>query len=59
MNEELICLDAREDNCEGEVDYRPAMSPTGKWFPRCEKHLTDRLATQERIVRDYGGQMFY
>lgn len=59
MNEELECLDSYQDECEGEVDYRPAMSPTGKWFPRCEKHLADRIKTQERLSRDYGVSMFY
>lgn len=45
--------------CEGQVEYRPATSPTGKQFPRCEHHFAERLKSQERIVRDYGGQMFY
>ncbi len=56
------CLDAHGDDvseCNGAVDYRPAMSPTGKWFPRCEKHYEARYETQRGIVSRYGGQMFY
>jgi hypothetical protein len=58
-NENLECLDSHQGGCKGEVEYRPAMSPTGKWFPRCESHFEARLATQSRIVRTYGGRMFY
>ena len=57
-NDEIECLD-NNDECKGTVEYRPAMSPTGRWFPRCDKHFADRLKTQERIVRTYGGSMFY
>lgn len=56
-------MECLEDNgkgtCAGEVQYRQAMSPTGKQFPRCEKHYRDRLTEQERIVRTYGGKFFY
>lgn len=55
----MECLDNHQGDCGGEVEYRPAMSPTGKWFPRCDAHFAARLETQERIVRDYGGRMFY
>lgn len=59
-NEEMTCLDSREgETCEGPVELRPAMSPTGKWFPRCEAHLRARIKTQERLSRDYGVPMHY
>ena len=59
MNEEIECLDSYQGGCAGEVDYRPAMSPTGKWFPRCDAHFEQRLATQERMSREYGVPMYY
>jgi hypothetical protein len=53
------CLDEYRGGCEGEVEYRIPMSPTGKWFPRCEKHFDDRVKEQERISKTYGTRMFY
>lgn len=46
------CLEHGED-CSGEVEYRDALSPTGKRFPRCDAHWSKRLDAQERINRDY------
>lgn len=56
---DIECLDSYQGDCDGLVEYRPAMSPTGKSYPRCAKHFDARMTTQRRIVRDYGGQMFY
>ena len=53
------CLDSHMGDCEGMVEYRPAMSPSGKSFPRCAGHFEARLVTQERLSRDYGVPMFY
>lgn len=53
------CLDFHLGDCEGEVEYRIPMSPSGKSFPRCEKHMSDRWATQERLTRDYGVPLTY
>ena len=47
------CLDAGED-CKGPVEYRMPLSGTGRSFPRCDKHWSDRLDTQDRLRRDYG-----
>ena len=58
MDENMTCLEENNE-CRGEVEPRPAMSPTGRWFPRCEGHFEKRLEEQERIVRTYGGRMFY
>lgn len=55
----LPCLDERLGGCEGEVEYRLPMSPTGKSFPRCEKHFSYRLDRQEQISRRYDIPMFY
>lgn len=53
------CLDEWRGGCEGEVEYRIPMSPTGKWYPRCEKHFNERLDTQERLSRTYGTRLHY
>ena len=46
------CLDAGPD-CKGPVEYRHALSGTGRSFPRCDHHWSLRLDAQERINRDY------
>jgi hypothetical protein len=48
----LECLDASE-KCRGPVEYRMPLSSTGRPFPRCEKHWSDRLDRQEEINRRY------
>lgn len=59
MNETLPvteCLgysDTRPDECKGAVEYRMSMSATGISYPRCDKHFSERLDTQERLRRDY------
>lgn len=47
------CLNHGVD-CEGPVEYRMPMSGTGRSFPRCEAHFSERLDTQMRLRRDYG-----
>jgi hypothetical protein len=46
------CLEFGPD-CGGHVEYRMALSGTGKSFPRCDEHWSKRLAEQERINRTY------
>lgn len=53
MDEQLECLDAHRGDCEGDVEYRTPLSGTGRAFPRCDKHWDERLATRERVNRDY------
>lgn len=53
VTDELRCLDAHEGNCKGPVEYRMALSPSGKQFPRCERHWEERLEEQERINQRY------
>lgn len=59
MTENLKCLDHYRGPCEGEVQYRIAMSGTGRSFPRCEHHFDLRWQTQQRISRDYGVPLIY
>lgn len=48
------CLDYRGDGtCSGAVEYRMALSASGRSFPRCDGHWDARLDEQERINRDY------
>jgi hypothetical protein len=48
------CLDDHGDNtCRGPVEYRFALSATGKSFPRCDAHWGLRLDEQERINTRY------
>lgn len=57
MTEQLECLDAGHGApCEGTVEYRMALSATGRSFPRCERHWAKRLEEQERINRTYPAQ---
>jgi hypothetical protein len=53
MDHLMECLDSHKGNCEGAVEYRMALSATGKSFPRCEKHWSDRLDEQEKINERY------
>lgn len=39
--------------CTGTVEYRTALSGTGKSFPRCQRHWEDRLDRQEELNRRY------
>lgn len=50
--DDLVCLDD-DEWCAGPIKYRTALSPTGRSFPRCERHWELRLVEQERIQRDY------
>jgi hypothetical protein len=54
MDEELICLDEGDGGqCDGPVEYRMALSGTGKSFPRCDRHWDKRLEKQEEINERY------
>lgn len=56
----MDCLDNYANGpCRGPVELRPPMSPSGKWFPRCDHHFEVRWKKQEEIVSRYGGQHFY
>lgn len=42
-----------DDPCKGEMDYRMALSGTGRSFPRCDHHWDRRLEIQEGINERY------
>lgn len=46
------CLDA-DKTCQGTVEYRTPLSGTGRSFPRCAKHWSERLDVQEQINQRY------
>jgi len=52
MDEQLECLDG-PDGCDGVVEYRMALSATGRSFPRCNKHWDERLQKEEEIRQRY------
>jgi hypothetical protein len=51
----LVCLDHHSDStpCQGPVEYRFALSGTGRSFPRCDHHWAERLERQAGIDRRY------
>lgn len=53
VEEVPTCLDEHEGDCAGPIEYRMALSATGRSFPRCEKHWNDRLDQQAEIDRRY------
>lgn len=54
MSEPLECLDDRGGGtCAGPVEYRFALSPSGRQFPRCDLHWSKRLDEQDRINATY------
>lgn len=46
------CIDG-PDGCKGPTEYRMALSGTGRAFPRCDKHWSDRLDLEDRINERY------
>lgn len=48
------CIDHRGEGCEGAIEYRMALSATGRSFVRCDKAWSDRLDTEEQTRRRYG-----
>ena len=53
MSEPLECIDAFTGTCEGPVEYRYALSASGRSFPRCERHWAQRLEKQHELSRRY------
>ncbi len=53
--EECLNFDpARPQDCSGPVEFRMPLSPSGRAFPRCDKHWDERLVQEERIVTSVG-----
>jgi hypothetical protein len=53
LNEEMECLDDYKGNCAGKVEFRFALSGTGRSFARCDYHWARRLDVQDAINRRY------
>jgi len=54
----LKCIDdAGQLACKGPVEYRMALSGSGRSFPRCEEHWGRRLHLQDEINAKYGGDI--
>jgi hypothetical protein len=51
-DEPLECLDGPSE-CQGAVELRYPLSASGKWFPRCDRHWSERVLVQEGIDRRY------
>lgn len=47
-----VCMEEGPD-CGGTVEYRYALSGTGKSYPRCDRHWERRLDIQDGINRRY------
>lgn len=52
--DDLTCLDDYgDDTCSGPVEYRMAISGTGRSFPRCDFHWGKALDRRDEINRRY------
>lgn len=49
----MKCLNEFEGDCAGAVELRSPLSGTGRSFPRCDKHWSDRLDREEETRRAY------
>lgn len=50
---DLECLDDHKGGCKGPVEYRFALSATGRSFPRCDAHWEKRLDEEEETRQRY------
>lgn len=46
------CIESGEE-CTGKVEFRTALSGTGKSFPRCDSHWSKRLDFQDGLNQRY------
>ena len=53
MTEQIECLDSMIGGCHGTVEYRMALSPTGRSFPRCQSHWNEAVDRDFEIRRRY------
>ena len=51
--EPLKCMDRRDGNCRGPVEYRESLSGTGTPMKRCDGHHEKRLEKQREIEERY------
>lgn len=52
MSDQLTCLDANND-CSGAIEYRMAISGTGRSFARCDHHWDKAYDRYLDIQRRY------
>ena len=52
------CIDHRGEGCRGRIEYRMALSGTGRSFPRCDAAWSERLDVQEGINARYPDSPF-
>jgi hypothetical protein len=53
MSADLECIDDGDEGCSGPVEYRCALSATGRSFPRCDAHWARRLDVEDGIRARY------
>lgn len=55
VSRDVECLDSDnpDDPCSGPVEYRMALSASGRSFARCEHHWRQRLSFQQDVDRRY------
>lgn len=56
MYETTDCLDYHMNSCEGAVEWRYSLSPTGRSFLRCDRHWDMRVQLQYEIDIRYPSQ---
>jgi hypothetical protein len=53
MTTKVECLNSHDGSCKGAVEYRMPLSGSGKSFPRCDKHWSDRLDLEQGLRERY------
>jgi hypothetical protein len=48
----VTCMNS-DETCAGEVEFREPLSGTGRSFPRCAHHWSERLNLQDGLRRRY------
>lgn len=56
QEEPLQCINDSYGDCAGPVEYRMPLSATGRSFPRCAKHWSDRLDLERGLRQRYPEQ---
>lgn len=57
--DDLTCMQASElhpEACAGRTELRMSVSPSGKSFPRCDRHWEQRLQLEAELNERYPAQ---